>query len=569
MKSENTSYVLAYKLLDSSGEFITNSVFTQKDYPSLLNVFIRNKIPGISITHKIFPHAILNSRFFNKFYKKEQNLYKETYSYFAEVLNTFNKNKIELLLLKSTGFFPYKTENLDILVRPEKIPEAKNLLTDIGYLELGNYKTLYKYLFRRFKDAKEAGTVHLHEKIIWGEVDILDEEILWQNKVISTEGFPIPSPTDSLLIILGHILFEEDKITISDLANFFSLVRKGNIDWEYLHYITSKKGWRTGFYQMANIFDFLYSKLLREDSPLPNLLKKRISHDHKPSIQCYFLRNILGKKLEFPFDLPKCFTKYHFYSKILTEQEKTISTKLKNVFSATHRNLSILIKYKYQEPYLITFTGLDGSGKTTQARLLNEVLRKCEIKTKYIWGRAGYSHFLETIKTIPRKIWRVKEQKNSIVPHSTVKSTLFKSPPIKFLWSTIITMDMLVRYYFPVRLALLNKRIVICDRYFWDSLVDLAIRFNDSDFQIRPVSKFLRRALPTPNLSFFLDISAENVLPRSDEPFLSNLKIREQFYSNAAQGAALIKLDATEGTEDLSDKVTYKVLTHYFTLFSA
>ena len=57
---------------------------------------------------------------------------------------------------------------------------------------------------------------------------------------------------------------------------------------------------------------------------------------------------------------------------------------------------------------IIVFSGTDGSGKTTQIKLLINELKKKGFSTKYLWARGGYTPLFLGLKKI-LKIFLLKK----------------------------------------------------------------------------------------------------------------------------------------------------------------
>ncbi|MDA2912109.1 hypothetical protein MYX04_14415, partial [Nitrospiraceae bacterium AH_259_D15_M11_P09] len=56
---------------------------------------------------------------------------------------------------------------------------------------------------------------------------------------------------------------------------------------------------------------------------------------------------------------------------------------------------------------------------------------------------------------------------------------MFRRPAIRRLWVILALLDLLRIYGVQVRLWQILGRPVLCDRYVWDSWLDLAINFPD------------------------------------------------------------------------------------------
>ena len=168
---------------------------------------------------------------------------------------------------------------------------------------------------------------------------------------------------------------------------------------------------------------------------------------------------------------------------------------------------------------IIVFSGTDGSGKTTQIKLLINELKKKGFSTKYLWARGGYTPLFLGLKKI-LKIFLFK--KNNNFSRGDYRTQLFSNKFLTKLWLTISILDLIIFYVLYLRLVCRFKNIIICDRYIEDTLIDFKRNFkgsfNDSSF----LWKLLVLIAPKPNQHFLLYVPVNVSHERSKlkaEPF--------------------------------------------------
>lgn len=176
---------------------------------------------------------------------------------------------------------------------------------------------------------------------------------------------------------------------------------------------------------------------------------------------------------------------------------------------------------------IVTFSGMDGAGKTTQINKLVSKLENQKKDVSYIWARGGYTPGFELLKKIVRKIFGKSVPK---VGDSLARKKIISRPFVSWIWLNIAMFDMLILYGLIVRVKLLFGNTVICDRYIDDTALDFKLNFPHMKCENMFVWKFLNFVAPRPDKSFLLLIPVEESMQRSihkNEPFPDSKEILE------------------------------------------
>lgn len=177
---------------------------------------------------------------------------------------------------------------------------------------------------------------------------------------------------------------------------------------------------------------------------------------------------------------------------------------------------------------IVTFSGLDGAGKSTQIELLLDELRRQGRRPVYLWTRGGYTGLFEALKRVLRKA------PGQVMPSSgpnRERATAFGRPLVRKIWLAVALLDLMRIYGLQLRWWRWRGHAVVCDRYLWDTLIDFRLNFPSEQVERWWLWRALAWVAPRPRAAFLLLVPVEESLRRSDikgEPFRDSAEVLAQ-----------------------------------------
>src|SRR5215831_2815740 len=176
---------------------------------------------------------------------------------------------------------------------------------------------------------------------------------------------------------------------------------------------------------------------------------------------------------------------------------------------------------------LIAFSGIDGSGKTTQIEALESELKARDSRVLRVWSR------WRPILALPLLALFLRRGYAKVHPTSSIGFVETRIPwkrGVSSLWCLLVQLDNFMKTTVKLVLPLVLGYTIICDRYVLDLLVEGMADLHDSPTSKRLGYKLLR-LLPHPNVSFFIDVNPEVAFSRKpDLPSLEHFTERVGLY---------------------------------------
>lgn len=161
---------------------------------------------------------------------------------------------------------------------------------------------------------------------------------------------------------------------------------------------------------------------------------------------------------------------------------------------------------------IVSFSGIDSAGKTTQIKLVEEYCTAHNISYRKIWAKARGTPGIILLKSLIRR-----DKKLNFEQQLVYREKIYESRYKQRLLLIASLLDLL--WYFGIYYRILGTkyRLLILDRYLWDTYVEVKCEFDKVDFEKWALWRMLAKISPIPSISILYTIPAEESIKRDIE----------------------------------------------------
>lgn len=209
---------------------------------------------------------------------------------------------------------------------------------------------------------------------------------------------------------------------------------------------------------------------------------------------------------------------------------------------------------------LVVFSGIDGSGKTTQAEFFYTKLCEQGCQVDYVWARR-----VPVLTRLPAHIIKKfllrekgKSDGQDYIEITQRRKGVFENKWLRFCWTRLLLTEYLFLTWYRFFVNHRQAEYLVVDRYLADALVDFAsMAPNPTDELSRLQRTFLAKLFPKPVISYLVDIPAEVGWDRKqDGTSLEYLIDRRPLYVDFALTAQnSFVIDGTKPTHVVAEDV--------------
>ena len=206
---------------------------------------------------------------------------------------------------------------------------------------------------------------------------------------------------------------------------------------------------------------------------------------------------------------------------------------------------------------MLSFSGIDCAGKTTQIELLEKYYINHGMKVKRVWARGRCTPGVVFIKDIVRKDKNLDEQGKKEYREKIHKNSKKRK---MLLIASILDLYWYFGIYYRI-LNLINKNL-ICDRYLWDTYIDFKVDYSEFNFEKWIIWRFLAKFVLMPKRSFMYVISPEESIRRGIEKKEAGLQTLWEKTEKIDKYLELVKkgkwtnvIDGTRNADDIFNEI--------------
>lgn len=474
---------------------------TVNDIEKIRKYIKYNKISLVNLSPEITT-IIKNNVALKQIYEEQKLRLEYILRTFEIIKKQFIAEKIPFIFIKSPGYFPLFSDNLDIIINPKNSIKAKKILEKNNYFELFKWSEPFKAYYRKYENTSEILSIHLHEKVAWDGNIFLDHDFCFNDaqEMNSLPGYYMPGVENSIIITLAHSLYENKYILLGDYQKILYLFKNQNVDISKVLKRVKQYNWEDGFKYIIQKY-LNIEKSWGVENGINCFFNKKYSHSH----------TIVNKY--FPYKINKYKSRGLFICKMLRDEAVPVQKKIKwtiGTFSlAIKRKFKISMQSQFkvrQTAFIVSFSGVDNSGKTTLAQSVEKIMNDCDFKTVYLWNRVGSSSiFLRMFTSLFNLFRKDKDSKGTgdTFRRSSRFDYLQNNILLKYIWLFVSLSDYILIINFKILYNVLLGKVVLLDRYYYDVVDEISAIVKNKKKMERRISKLI---LFKPDVAFYLYI---------------------------------------------------------------
>jgi len=474
-----------------------------------------------------------------------QRLPREKITWFPEycaITEALSQQGIPICLIKTHGPFPFWSGNIDSIVLEKDLQDVVHIVESAGLVRLPWCDEPHKLLFKRFEKGKTVISLHLHSRIVWDATFIHSEDAVRNNRLIDNERkIRIINSGALIATILAHAFMENRSVRLIDLHVISEASRTDDGIWEDATRIAEKMEWKREFSLATQAFREADRVLRRnKGAGLLDYGGQKIFFERRDPV-AKLINKRIGEATTFPISLPTLPTKGFLMKRIYARDDMPgFPTGLSRIWLFLRDFLIRELGNELVKGKIIAVSGPDGSGKTTVAKGIGDLMKEMGVNSAIYWSRYGtISLMQEPFGTGTRKTAQGRGERTG------------KEIPKKGKMKLI---ENIARLQMKSVSSRVSGRNIIFDRHFLDTKIDHLIETKGgSPYLLRFGDSWITK----PDFHIALMTNPATLASRSHEEIPCSMK-KTQMYSMILHNDPtdrIIKIDSGRPVEDTLDEM--------------
>lgn len=206
------------------------------------------------------------------------------------------------------------------------------------------------------------------------------------------------------------------------------------------------------------------------------------------------------------------------------------------------------------QPIFICITGIDGTGKTTHTYQILKYLQNKGIKSQYKWLR--FYHFLSLPLLAFCRLSGYTRASTLGAKQKCSYHEFYKSRIISIVYPWVLFADTLLFTTIKVYIPMSFGTSIVCDRFVYDTLIDLAVATRDHEIYKKPIGKLFLKLIPDNAKFIMLTIDKSIIFSRRNE-LKDDLTFDERYklYKSFANVFRINVINNSKSIEDVSSSI--------------
>lgn len=205
---------------------------------------------------------------------------------------------------------------------------------------------------------------------------------------------------------------------------------------------------------------------------------------------------------------------------------------------------------------LFCFIGTDGSGKSTASKIFLKMLENSGRKCHSVWGAYDLWLLRPVITTAKKIFLRNPSPYKNYGEYSKELKKASKKKRLLHIYKVLVFCEYWVELLVKVRFPLWQGRTVICDRYVFDTVINIA---SNLDLSLGEFGAMLNRWMsffPEPELVIYASVPPEiSVARKNDIPDIEYVIKRFYYYKAISRFWPVVEIDGTLPIPEIEKKL--------------